>query len=86
MAEYYRCDVMDNVDNIFELFPKKNFKISEILVPKEDLLAYWKERNKLISDDFHKSSVFQKQETLDVVLAINNDLYELVLKLKEKMQ
>lgn len=75
---------MDGVKdgNIFELFPKKPFKPDET---KEELLAYWRERNKLISDDFHLNSVFQKQEVLDVVLKINDDLYELVLKLKGEL-
>lgn len=71
---------------ITELFPKKLFKVSEMVVPKEDLLFYWKERNQLISDEFHKASVFKKQETLDIVLNINNELYALVLELKSKLK
>lgn len=72
-------------ENVINLFPKKPFTISAEVVSKEFLLEYWKERNKVISDEFHKNSVYQKQETLDIVLTINNDLYALVLELKEKL-
>ncbi len=75
-----------NTDNVRQLFPKKPFQISEAAVSKEFLLEYWKERNQVISDEFHKNSVYQKQETLDIVLNINNDLYELVLELKSKLK
>jgi hypothetical protein len=47
-----------------------------------DELSSWKEKNVIISNSFHKESVFQKQRTLDAVLAMNEDLVELVLKLK----
>jgi hypothetical protein len=73
-------------ENVINLFPKKPFQISAEAVSKEFLLEYWKERNKLISDDFHKASVFKKQETLDIVLKINDDLYALVLELKDKLK
>ena len=86
MAECYWCTIMDNVDNVRQLFPKKPFQISAEAVSKEFLLEYWKERNKVISDEFHKNSIYQKQETLDIVLNISNDLYELVLELKEKLK
>lgn len=75
---------MDN--NVINMFPKKPIQISADAVSKEFLLEYWKERNQLISDEFHKASVFKKQETLDIVLKINDDLYALVLELKDKLK
>ena len=77
---------MDNVDNVRQLFPKKPFQISEEAVSKEFLLEYWKERNQILSDTFNTLSVYKKQETLDVVLTINNELYELILDLKAKLK
>jgi hypothetical protein len=73
-------------ENVINLFPKKPFQISEEAVSKEFLLEYWKERNKTISESFPQNSVYQKQETLDIILNINNDLYELVLELKAKLK
>lgn len=73
-------------ENVINLFPKKPITISEEAVSKEFLLEYWKERNRVISEQFHKNSIYQKQETLDIVLNISNDLYELVLELKEKLK
>lgn len=75
---------MDN--NVINMFPKKPIQISADAVSKEFLLEYWKERNQLISEEFHKASVFKKQETLDIVLNINNELYALVLELKSKLK
>lgn len=75
---------MDN--NVINMFPKKPIQISADAVSKEFLLEYWKERSQLISDEFHKASVFKKQETLDIVLKINDDLYALVLELKDKLK
>ena len=45
-------------------------------------LDFWRGRNEIISRDFHQFSVYQKQETLDTILTINNQLYEMVLQLK----
>jgi ribosomal protein L16 Arg81 hydroxylase len=73
-------------ENVINLFKNKPITISAEVVSKEFLLEYWKERNKVISDEFHKNSIYQKQETLDIVLNISNDLYELVLELKEKLK
>lgn len=72
-----RCHL--TTTKIVELFPKKpvDHTISK--------LDFWKGRNEIISRDFHTFSVFQKQETLDTVLTINNQLYELVLKLKGEL-
>lgn len=66
---------------VIELFPnKKSVTIGE--VPEQTKLEFWKSRNELISESFHTSSIYEKQKTLDIVLGINNELYELVLKLK----
>lgn len=62
--------------SVIELFPKKEVEHS---VSKLD---FWKGRNEIISRDFHTFSIYQKQETLDTILNINNQLYESVLTLK----
>lgn len=66
--------------DVRELFPKK-----VIAETGEEALAYWLTRNEIISKSFVTSSVWEKQQTLDTVLKINNELYELVLKLKGKL-
>lgn len=62
--------------DIVKLFPKKQ---PEHIISKLD---FWKGRNEIISRDFHTFSVHQKQETLDTVLRINNELYQIILELK----
>lgn len=62
--------------DVVSLFPEKHV---EHTISKLD---FWVGRNEIISRDFHSFSVYQKQETLDTVLTINNQLYELILKLK----
>ncbi len=72
------------MSSVIELFPnKKSIIIGEgVAVPEKTKLEFWKSRNELISESFHTSSIYEKQKTLDIVLGINNELYELVLKLK----
>jgi hypothetical protein len=53
------------------------------VIPDNVMLEYWKERNDIISKTFPTLSVWEKQDTLDTVLLINNELYELALKLKK---
>lgn len=67
--------------SVIEMFPKKEVtdKPVEHTISKLD---FWVGRNEIISRDFNTFSVYQKQETLDTVLLINNQLYELILKLK----
>lgn len=65
------------MSEVIELFPKK-----VVIKSEQTLLEFWKERNIIISEGFSTMSVYQKQETLDAVLKVNNDLYEMVLKLK----
>jgi hypothetical protein len=65
------------MSEVIELFPKK-----VVIKSEQTLLEFWKERNNIISEGFSTMSVYQKQETLDAVLKVNNDLYEMVLKLK----
>lgn len=62
--------------SVIDLFPDKpvQHNISK--------LDFWIGRNEIISRDFHTFSIYQKQETLDTVLNINNQLYELILTLK----
>lgn len=66
---------------LVDLFPKAPVtdKSVEHTISKLD---FWVGRNEIISRDFNTFSVYQKQETLDTVLLINNQLYELILKLK----
>lgn len=64
------------MSEVIELFPKKAVK------SEQTLLEFWKERNQIISEGFHTCSVFEKQQTLDLILGINNQLYELVLTLR----
>lgn len=68
--------------DIIDLFPKKS--ISEITV-KIDGLEYWRIRNEVISDEFHKYNSYEKQEILDTILNMNYELYTLVVKLKERL-
>jgi hypothetical protein len=65
------------MSEVIELFPKK-----VVIKSEQTLLEFWKERNIIISEGFSTMSVYQKQDTLDAVLKVNNDLYEMVLKLK----
>ncbi len=62
--------------SVIDLFPDKHVEHN---ISKLD---FWKGRNEIISRDFHTFSIYQKQETLDTILNINNQLYELVLTLK----
>lgn len=68
---------------ITELFPKKS--VGEITV-EVDPLTYWKLRNDLISDEFHRYNCYEKQEILDTILTMNYELYELVIKLRERIK
>jgi hypothetical protein len=68
--------------NVVQMFSKPNIASSMSDNHYTDELSSWKEKNAIISDGFHKESVFQKQRTLDAVLAMNEELVELVLKLK----
>lgn len=65
------------MSEVIELFPKKL-----VIKSEQTLLEFWKERNKIISEGFHTCSVYEKQQTLDLMLGINNQLYELVLTLR----
>lgn len=67
---------------ITELFPKKT--IGEVTI-EVDPLTYWKLRNDLISDEFHRYNSYEKQGILDTVLQMNLELYTLVVKLKERL-
>lgn len=75
---------------IIDLFPPnvkqgKSCKLSDPKATKEELLAYWKEKNNVISDEFVKYNAYEKQGILDTVLEINFELYGLVLKLRERL-
>lgn len=62
--------------SVIDMFPEKT------TIPNISKLDFWRGRNLIISESFHTSSIYEKQTTLDTVLQINNELYELVLKLK----
>lgn len=66
--------------DIVSLFPKK--PISETITVKINGLEYWRIRNEVISDEFHKYGVYEKQEILDTILGMNYELHKLVLELK----
>ncbi len=70
-----------DMGSVIDLFPDKpaNDKSDVHTISKLD---FWKGRNEIISRDFHTFSIYQKQETLDTVLTINNQLYQLILELK----
>jgi hypothetical protein len=70
--------------SVIDMFPKK--PISESITVKVDVLEYWRIRNELISDEFSLYNAYQKQEILDTVLNMNYELYELVVKLKERLR
>lgn len=50
------------------------------------LMAEWNERNEVISEQFCTMSVWQKQETLDVILQMNSDLYKIIIEMKGKVE
>jgi hypothetical protein len=70
---------------ILEFKPRDIVKEIEAIdvVPVNVQLEYWKERNEVISSTFATLSPYEKQETLDIVIAMNNELYELCLQLKK---
>lgn len=53
---------------------------------QEQLLAEWNQRNQVISDEFHTMSVWQKQETLETVLEMNNELYKIIVEMKGEVE
>lgn len=69
--------------SVIDMFPKK--PVSESITVKIDGLEYWRIRNEVISDEFHKYNSYEKQEILDTVLGMNYELYTLVVKLKERL-
>lgn len=66
---------------IVDLFVNKK-PMSETIAVKINGLEYWRIRNEVISDEFHKYGVYEKQEILDTILGMNYELYKLVLELK----
>ena len=67
--------------SVVDLFPDKTSSDKPVQ-HSISKLDFWKGRNEIISRDFHTFSVHQKQETLDTVLRINNELYQIILELK----
>jgi len=69
---------------ILEFKPRDVVKEIEAqdIIPDNVMLDYWKERNEVISRTFPTLSVWEKQDTLDIVLEMNSQLYELCLQLK----
>lgn len=64
-------------------FPSRH--VEEGVGKEVSKLEFWKSRNLIIERDFHTFSVHQKQETLETVLRINEQLYELCLTLKGEL-
>lgn len=69
--------------DVRELFPKK--VVQAAITVEVDPLTYWKLRNEVISDEFMKYNAYEKQEILDTILNMNLELYEIVLKLKRRL-
>ena len=69
--------------DVRELFPKK--VVQAAVTVEVDPLTYWKLRNEVISDEFMKYNAYEKQEILDTILNMNLELYEIVLKLKRRL-
>lgn len=69
--------------DVRELFPKK--VVQSAITVEVDPLTYWKLRNEVISEEFMKYNAYQKQEILDTILNMNLELYEIVLKLKRRL-
>lgn len=67
--------------SVIDMFPEK-VSADNSVEHTISKLDFWIGRNEIISRDFHTFSVYQKQETLDTVLDINNKLYQLILELK----
>lgn len=67
--------------SVIDMFPEK-VSVGSPVEHTISKLDFWRGRNEIISRDFHTFSVYQKQETLDTVLDINNKLYQLILELK----
>ena len=67
--------------SVIDMFPEK-VSASNSVEHTISKLDFWRGRNEIISRDFHSFSVYQKQETLETVLDINNKLYQLILELK----
>ena len=67
--------------SVIDMFPEKT-SVDKSVEHTISKLDFWRGRNEIISRDFHTFSVYQKQETLDTVLDINNKLYQLILELK----
>lgn len=67
--------------SVIDMFPEK-VSVDKSVEHTISKLDFWIGRNEIISRDFHTLSVYQKQETLDTVLDINNKLYQLILELK----
>jgi hypothetical protein len=68
------------MSNVISLFNVTSLAYSEEL--PQELIANWQERNLTISSDFHKSSVYRKQETLDSMISMNNELYKMAIEAK----
>ncbi len=81
-----------NQSNVVQMF-SKHIPLCTKSIPSlmsdnhyTDELSSWKEKNAIISNGFHKESVFQKQRTLDAILAMNEELVELVVRLKSELK
>ena len=75
-----------NQSNVVQMFSNPNIPSTMSANHYTDELSSWKEKNAVISNGFHKESVFQKQRTLDAVLAMNEELVELVVRLKSELK
>jgi hypothetical protein len=68
------------MSNVISLFNVTSLAYSEEL--PQDLIKNWKNNNITISNEFHKSSAYKKQETLDSMISICNDLYKMAIEAK----
>lgn len=77
ILEFPKCVKKVNVQETKELTYKE---------AQDMLMAEWNERNQVISEQFCTMSVWQKQETLDVLLQMNSDLYKIIIEMKGKVE
>jgi hypothetical protein len=75
-----------DVSNVISLFNVASNKECDYKQESpQELIDNWQERNLKISNEFHKNSVYKKQEVLDSMISICNDLYKMAVEAKYKV-
>ncbi|WP_443698936.1 hypothetical protein [Pseudomonas sp.] len=68
------------MSNVISLFNVSSLAHSKEL--PQELIRNWNNNNITISSEFHKSSAYKKQETLDSMISICNELYKMAVEAK----